>query len=207
MQRDRSKTERRLIDAVGYLIAENGLSNVGINRVARQSGVNKVLIYRYFGGLDGLLQAYRLRSQSWLTMPATDLEVLQTGSAAEFFERFHPALTLEVRQLQNNPEAQAQLRAELYNPTAIGFTKSSVALYGPLADALANMVGGSVGRAYAALLINGLVALTLQQVANKTEPALPGGDGWEQVEAAVQLIFQGTSRLLEDRKNTSYQLS
>ena len=35
----------------------NGLSALGVNAVARKAGVSKVLIYRYFGSLDGLLRA------------------------------------------------------------------------------------------------------------------------------------------------------
>ncbi len=200
MQRDRSQTERKLIDAVGYLIAQEGLISVGINRVARQSGVNKVLIYRYFGSIDGLIQAYYRRNQSWLTIPIADLAAFQTASVSDFFNQFHPALTSEVRQLQNNPEAQALLRAELCNPNPLGLSQPSATIYQPLADALAHMVGGSVGRAYAAILINGLVMLSLQRTISRPKTDLSDSDSWEQVEAAIQLIFQGTSRLLEDRQ-------
>jgi AcrR family transcriptional regulator len=195
MLRDRNQTERRLIDAVGHLIAEEGLAHVGINRVARRSGVNKVLIYRYFGGLDGLLQAHNRRSQSWLSMPPAELTALRQTSVPEFFARFQPTLTTEVRQLQQNPEAQALLRAELCSLGPSQPDQPTATMYQPLADALANVVGGAVGRAYAELLVNGLVLLSLQRPADRAD-----GDGWEPVEAAVQLIFQGTSRLLQDRQ-------
>jgi AcrR family transcriptional regulator len=55
-QRDRNNTERRLIEAAKSIIEEQGLDSVGINAVAEEAGVSKVLIYRYFGGLDGLLE-------------------------------------------------------------------------------------------------------------------------------------------------------
>ena len=51
-------TEKRLIEAVSKVIEEEGFTKIGINRIARQAQCDKVLIYRYFGGLDGLLVAW-----------------------------------------------------------------------------------------------------------------------------------------------------
>lgn len=58
MKRDKEATKQRLIEAVGQIIAEQGFEGIGVNAVARVAGVDKVLIYRYFGDLDGLLQAF-----------------------------------------------------------------------------------------------------------------------------------------------------
>lgn len=63
--RDREATEQQLIDALGEILVEEGFGSVGVNRVAREAGVDKVLIYRYFGGLSGLLQAFAERSDFW----------------------------------------------------------------------------------------------------------------------------------------------
>ncbi len=63
----RLETEQRLLDAVGDLLAEAGFSAVGINAIARCSGVNKALIYRYFGGLDGLLSTWAEHGDFWPT--------------------------------------------------------------------------------------------------------------------------------------------
>lgn len=63
--RDRDGTEARLISAVEQLILEAGFGAVGVNALARRAGVDKVLIYRYFGGLPGLLAAYGERGDFW----------------------------------------------------------------------------------------------------------------------------------------------
>ena len=55
--RDRSATEARLIAAAKALLAEAGPEALGVNAVARRAGCDKQLVYRYFGGLDGLLAA------------------------------------------------------------------------------------------------------------------------------------------------------
>ena len=57
MTRNREETADRLIDAGFRVLAEEGFSAFGINGVARAAGCDKKLIYRYFDGLDGLLDA------------------------------------------------------------------------------------------------------------------------------------------------------
>lgn len=63
--RDREATRARLIDAVGALLARRGFTALGVNAVARAAGVDKVLIYRYFGGLPGLMAAYAREGDFW----------------------------------------------------------------------------------------------------------------------------------------------
>jgi len=52
--KDRQATEARIVAAFKELIEERGVRNAGVNAVAEKAGVNKVLIYRYFGGMEGL---------------------------------------------------------------------------------------------------------------------------------------------------------
>jgi len=63
--RDRQITSRRLISAVGSLLAKKGFKGVGVNAVAREAGVDKVLIYRYFGGLPGLISTFGKEGDFW----------------------------------------------------------------------------------------------------------------------------------------------
>ena len=69
--RDRQITCRRLIAAVGSLLAREGFSGIGVNAVAREAGVDKKLIYRYFGGLAGLIGAFGREGDFW--PPALEL--------------------------------------------------------------------------------------------------------------------------------------
>ena len=64
--KDRELTERKILDAVGSIIASDGFESVGINVVAQRAGVSKMLIYRYFGGLNGLLSKYLLQKDFWV---------------------------------------------------------------------------------------------------------------------------------------------
>lgn len=57
-QYNREATKKKILDAVGSLIIKDGIDSLGINAIAREAGVDKVLIYRYFENLDKLLYEY-----------------------------------------------------------------------------------------------------------------------------------------------------
>jgi AcrR family transcriptional regulator len=63
--RDREATRARLIRAVGTLLAREGFKGLGVNAVAREAGVDKVLIYRYFGGLSELIAGFGREGNFW----------------------------------------------------------------------------------------------------------------------------------------------
>ncbi len=106
-QRDKSATQDELIDAVGRVIARDGFGALGINAVAREAGLDKVLIYRYFGNMEGLLAAYGERGNFWWTVddvleyagksPDGDLAAWLTVVFRQHIEflRHHP-VTLEI---------------------------------------------------------------------------------------------------------------
>ncbi len=56
--RDSEKTREKILAGLERLITREGFTGVGVNAVAREAGVDKVLIYRYFGSMGGLLEAF-----------------------------------------------------------------------------------------------------------------------------------------------------
>lgn len=50
-------TAQRLLDAARRLLAESGFNALSLEKIAREAGVNKPLIFYYFGNKAGLLQA------------------------------------------------------------------------------------------------------------------------------------------------------
>ena len=63
--RDSAATRRRILDAVGRIIVDEGLAAVGVNALARAACCDKVLIYRYFGDLDGVCAAFAEQTDFW----------------------------------------------------------------------------------------------------------------------------------------------
>jgi len=65
VQARRSTTEAAILAAFEDLLANDGLELVGVNAIAAKAGVGKPLIYRYFGGFDGLVTAWANANGFW----------------------------------------------------------------------------------------------------------------------------------------------
>ncbi|SOB57847.1 TetR family transcriptional regulator [Pseudodesulfovibrio profundus] len=63
--RNKEQTKEKLIQSVGEVLAEVGFQKLGVNVVARKANVDKKLIYRYFGGLEGLVATYGNTIDFW----------------------------------------------------------------------------------------------------------------------------------------------
>ena len=106
--RDRGATEARILAAVGEVLARDGFGAIGINTIAKQAEVDKVLIYRYFGGLAELLQTWGRSGRFWPSIdellgprPKAFLALPAAERYARFMEHFIDGLrarplTLEI---------------------------------------------------------------------------------------------------------------
>lgn len=123
--RDRAATEERILASVGEVLARDGFSGVGVNAIAKQAGVDKVLIYRYFGGLPELLRAWGESGRFWPRVQDlldADPGLLKQPPGerwARFFEHFIDELrarplTLEIlaAEVQDRNELTAILETE-----------------------------------------------------------------------------------------------
>lgn len=64
--RNRSRTEETILAAAKDTLANQGFAGWGVNGIARAARCDKQLIYRYFGGLDGLAEAIGEDVAAWL---------------------------------------------------------------------------------------------------------------------------------------------
>lgn len=64
--KNKENTKRKLIDAVGEIIRQHGFKFIRISKVAQLAGVDRKLIYRYFGNLDNLIEAYITENDYWM---------------------------------------------------------------------------------------------------------------------------------------------
>lgn len=65
--KDKEKTKQRLISAVGEVIRVHGFDALSASKVARFAEVDRKLISRYFGGMNGLIEAYVVENDYWLS--------------------------------------------------------------------------------------------------------------------------------------------
>jgi AcrR family transcriptional regulator len=125
-ERNRADTTARILASVGEVLARDGFGALGVNAIAKHAGVDKVLIYRYFGGMSELLKAWGESGRFW---PSLD-ELIGDDRAgffalplaeryARFFEHFIDGLrarplTLEIMaaELAERNELTAILETE-----------------------------------------------------------------------------------------------
>jgi len=88
-----------LLAAVGIVLARDGFATLGVNAVAKEAGVDKVLLYRYFGGLPELLREWGASGRFWPSLDelvgARSKDFLALPAAeryARFFDHFIDAL-------------------------------------------------------------------------------------------------------------------
>lgn len=106
--RNKELTKTRLVKAVGKVMAKVGFQQLGVNLVAREAGVDKKLIYRYFNGLTELVAAYGRTLDFWPSaeeLLGPDTETIRKLPPHElmalFFKRYMRAIlnrphTLEI---------------------------------------------------------------------------------------------------------------
>ena len=112
-QRDRHQTRRKILEGVGRLLARSGFRELGINAIAREAGVDKVLIYRYFGGIPELLRAFAEESDFWPGLQELALDAGESRVETTPAERAKFALVAFFRALRNRPVTQEIMRWEL----------------------------------------------------------------------------------------------
>ena len=77
MARDRFATRAAILESAAALIAAHGVEALGVNVLANAAGCDKGLIYRYFGGLDGVLETLGAERMVW---PRVEVEAVDPQS-------------------------------------------------------------------------------------------------------------------------------
>lgn len=55
--RNKEATQQRILAVAAHILATQGLEALGVNTLAKAANCDKKLIYRYFGGMDGVMAA------------------------------------------------------------------------------------------------------------------------------------------------------
>jgi len=111
-RKSRVKTERAIVGALERLLTKRGFEGLGVNAVAQAAGVSKELIYRYFGGLEGLILAWVEERDYW-SMRGIDAELKKLGGSADAKSMMRESLKAFLRDLRSKPQIQEIRRWEI----------------------------------------------------------------------------------------------
>ena len=65
ISRNKEKSKQKFLDAVGKILNTKGFSGLKVNDIAKVAGLDKKLMYNYFGGRDQLIDAYIRSKDFW----------------------------------------------------------------------------------------------------------------------------------------------
>lgn len=195
MTRDAARTREKLLEAVQGILEEEGFPGIGVNAVARRADVDKVLIYRYFGGLDGLLEAFAAGHAAWLS---TEVLVPENVAEAEVPDVLIAILRGHLRELRRRPAVQEIMRWELNERNALTDALArerearGLELLRSLRFEVEEWPGLDIA-AVAGLVYAGLTHLVLR---SRTTDHYVGLDlaseeGWDRLSAAVEALIRG----------------
>ncbi|AUC85310.1 TetR/AcrR family transcriptional regulator [Polaribacter sp. ALD11] len=181
MKKDRAATEAKIYESFLSLLEEKGPQAVGINAIAKKAGVSKELIYRYFGGLQGLLLQLAKKGdffKSMLSLQNKDLETV------EGVKEFAKAGTKELRE---NKLTQEILRWQLLENNEA--THDLFKFSNQQIDKVFSISNkdSSLNHAFQ-LMIGGYVYFTLLSKFNKTfiTTDLTSPESWENFDKAIE---------------------
>ena len=110
----RAESREKFLNALEELLLEDG--ELGINSLAEKAGLNKVLIYRYFGGWDGVLEEYAGRLSLWRDIRKEVEKGLEEDRWAGRKEAVGWIFKSYTQMLLTSPGALRILKEELWKP-------------------------------------------------------------------------------------------
>ena len=208
----KDSTKKQILDAVAHLLATEGFQAIGVNAIAREAGIDKVLIYRYFENLPMLLRTFAQQEEFWPPMQqllGTDIDKIHGKDATDILINL---FTNYLRELRKRPTTQAIMCWELFQQNELTDALAStheeqgLELLKLTPEELQDVPGVDVPAALA-LIHAGISYLILR---SKTAPSYGGVDlhseeGWTRMEKGIQTLVKAFMAYCRAVKETTYQ--
>lgn len=191
----KARTKVKLIKAVGIILGKKGFVGLGVNKVAQTAGVDKVLVYRYFGGLPQLVKAFSETVDFWPTVeelqgphPERLQQMPPDEQVAHFFKAYVTALrkrplTLDILawELLARNELTRQLEDIRIKTILLYFDELESIPDDDNLTAIVVLMSGAVNH----LIIRSRIHSTVGGIDLATER------GWQRIDAGIDLLLKG----------------
>lgn len=202
LPRDRGRTEANILAAAKHVLAESGFQGFGINAVARRAGCDKQLIYRYFGGIDGLVDAIGDDIATWLSVGLANVHRTPASAYGELMEQL---LMGFLTALRGDMLVQKIAAWEIADPSELVARLSQArgkALAAWIASARGDLAPppGIDAPAMNAILIAAVQHLVLSATTTGhfAGVALTTGDDWERITTAIRALVRAVYATAQD---------
>ena len=187
--KNREQTECKILEAVASIVESEGFEKLGINTIASKANVSKMLIYRYFGGLEELIAQFIMQKDYWANTDTVIINPKSVGdSIKNMFRKQIEQLRSDVTlrrlcrwELSCNNTSIEQLRAkrEENGCSLIKMVSTLTSCPNTEIAALASILSASIS--YLALIED--QCLTYNGISLQTDK------GWNQIMQGVEMII------------------
>ncbi|GAB3640422.1 TetR/AcrR family transcriptional regulator [Spirosoma arcticum] len=209
VRRNRAKTTQRIVEALEEVIAERGLEGVGVNRVAEKANVSKVLIYRYFGGMEGLLEYYVKMGKLFPVFNPAVLDQIRPLHESDVARIWYRQVIQTYRYFRTFKAAREILKASVIENDSIAETtaRAQDEEMTRLVDQL-SFVKGADTQAISAVVLGAMTYLTIMAQNDRTMISidLRSEEGWKRIESAVKAIYIALNRMAIQSKEVDLEL-
>lgn len=209
VRRNRAKTTQRIVEALEDVIAERGLEGVGVNRVAEKANVSKVLIYRYFGGMEGLLEYYVKMGKLFPVFNPAVLDQIRPLHESDVARIWYRQVIQTYRYFRTFKAAREILKASVIENDSIAETtaRAQDEEMTRLVDQL-SFVKGADTQAISAVVLGAMTYLTIMAQNDRTMISidLRSEEGWKRIENAVKAIYISLNRMAIQSKEVDLEL-
>jgi putative transcription regulator, tetR family len=199
--KSREQTESKILEAVASIVESDGFEKLGINTIALKANVSKMLIYRYFGGLEELVAQFIMQKDYWAN---TDTLILNPHSVGDSIKSM---FRNQIEQLRNDVTLRRLCRWELscHNASIDRLRDKREENGCNLIKVVSRLTGCSNSEvaSLASILSASISYLTLieDQCPTYNGIALQTDKGWEQIAQGVDMIVDLWIKSIHERKN------
>lgn len=199
--KSREQTESKILEAVASIVESDGFEKLGINTIALKANVSKMLIYRYFGGLEELVARFIMQKDYWAN---TDTLILNPHSVGDSIKSM---FRNQIEQLRNDVTLRRLCRWELscHNASIDRLRDKREENGCNLIKVVSRLTGCSNSEvaSLASILSASISYLTLieDQCPTYNGIALQTDKGWEQIAQGVDVIVDLWIKSIQEGEN------
>ena len=199
--KSREQTESKILEAVASIVESDGFEKLGINTVALKANVSKMLIYRYFGGLEELVARFIMQKDYWANTDTLILNPHLVGDSIKSMFRN------QIEQLRNDVTLRRLCRWELscHNASIDRLRDKREENGCNLIKVVSRLTGCSNSEvaSLASILSASISYLTLieDQCPTYNGIALQTDKGWEQIAQGVDMIVDLWIKSIQEGEN------
>lgn len=199
--KSREQTESKILEAVASIVESDGFEKLGINTIALKANVSKMLIYRYFGGLEELVARFIMQKDYWAN---TDTLILNPHSVGDSIKSM---FRNQIEQLRNDVTLRRLCRWELscHNASIDRLREKREENGCNLIKVVSRLTGCSNSEvaSLASILSASISYLTLieDQCPTYNGIALQTDKGWEQIAQGVDMIVDLWIKSIQEGEN------